>query len=73
MPVLIVGLLWKTTRRPFRAGEQNSKLTPWGVRTAVVSGAIVSLVFGILFGIVVAAVLAVSVSLLTRDVATAEA
>ncbi len=29
VPVLIVGLLWKTSRTAFRAGEKNSRLTPW--------------------------------------------
>jgi SSS family solute:Na+ symporter len=67
VPVLIVGLLWKTSPRPFRAGEKNSRLTPWGVRIAVVSGAIVSTVFSILWGILIASTLAVVVSLLTRE------
>jgi SSS family solute:Na+ symporter len=67
VPVLIVGLLWKISPRPFRAGEKNSRLTPWGVRIAVVSGAIVSSVFSILWGILIASTLAVVVSLLTRD------
>ncbi len=67
VPVLIVGLLWKTSRTAFRAGEKNSRLTPWGVRSAVVSGAIVSLVFSILWGILVATALAIVVSLLTND------
>jgi len=67
VPVLIVGLLWKTSPSPFRAGEKNSILTPWGVRIAVVSGAIVSSVFSILWGILIASTLAVVVSLLTRD------
>jgi Na+/proline symporter len=67
VPVLIVGLLWKTSPSPFRAGEKNSRLTPWGVRTAVVSGAIVSLVFSILWGILIASILAIVVSLLTKE------
>ncbi len=66
VPVLIVGLLWKTSRDPFRAGVKNSQLTPWGVRTAVVAGALISLFFSILWGILAATVLAVVVSLLTR-------
>jgi SSS family solute:Na+ symporter len=65
VPVLIVGLLWKKSRQPFKAGEKNSRLTPWGVRIAVVSGAVVSLSLGILWGILVATLLAVFVSLLT--------
>ena len=66
VPVLIVGLLWKTSRTAFRAGEKNSRLTPWGVRSAVVSGAIVSLMFSILWGILVATALAIVVSLMTK-------
>ena len=67
VPVLIVGLLWKTSRNPFRTGEKNSRLTPWGVRVAVVSGAVVSLAFSILWGIFVATTLAIIVSMLTKD------
>lgn len=67
VPVLIVGLLWKTSREPFRAGKKNSRLTPWGVRSAVVCGALVSLLFSILWGILVATMLAVIVSLLTKE------
>ncbi len=67
VPVLIVGLLWKASRDPFRAGVKNSKLTPWGVRAAVLSGAVVSLLFSILWGILISAMLAVIVSLLTKD------
>ncbi len=69
VPVLIVGLVWKAARKPFQAGEKNSRLTPWGVRVAVVSGAVVALAFGILWGILVATLLAVIVSLLTRTAA----
>jgi SSS family solute:Na+ symporter len=68
VPVLIVGLMWKKYRRPFSAGEQNSKLTPWGVRSAVVGGAVISLWHGILYGVVVAATLAIVVSMVTRPV-----
>ena len=70
VPVLIVGLLWKASRKRFEAGEQNSKLTPWGVRVAVVSGAVISLAFGILWGILVATILAIVVSLLTGNSST---
>ncbi len=67
VPVLIVGLLWKASQDPFRPGEKNSRLTPRGVRTAVVTGAAVSLLFGILWGILVSATMAVLVSMLTKD------
>ena len=70
VPVLIVGLLWKESREPFQAGKKNSRLTPWGVRVAVVSGALVSLSLGILWGIVISTVLAVVVSLFTGNSAT---
>jgi Na+/proline symporter len=66
VPVLIVGLLWKISSKPFTMGEKNSRLTPWGVRISIVSGAVVSLVFSILWGIAVSAVLAVVVSLVTK-------
>jgi Na+/proline symporter len=66
IPVLIVGLLWKISSKPFAMGEKNSRLTPWGVRISIVSGAVVSLVFSILWGIAVSAVLAVVVSLVTK-------
>jgi len=68
VPVLIVGLLWKESRTPFRAGEKNSRLTPWGVRVAVVSGAVIALSFGILWGILIATISAVIVSLLTKTI-----
>ena len=67
VPVLVVGLLWKASPDPFRAGVKNSKLTPWGVRTAVASGAVVSLFVSILWGILVAATVALLVSCLTTD------
>ena len=66
IPVLIVGLLWKISSKPFTMGEKNSRLTPWGVRISIVSGAVVSLAVSILWGIAVSAVLAVVVSLVTK-------
>jgi len=67
IPVLIIGLLWKKTNRPFTMGEKNSGLTAWGVRIAIVSGAIMSSSYGILVGISVSAVLAIVISLLTTE------
>lgn len=63
VPVLIVGLLWKQTPGKFHAGEKNSRLTPWGVRIAIVAGALLSVIFGIFWGIAVSAALAVIVSI----------
>ncbi len=69
VPVYLVGLLWKRDySRAFEAGgKHNSRLTPWGARVALVVGAIVSLIQGVLWGIPTAALLAVIVSLLTRS------
>lgn len=69
VPVLLVGLLWKQNySKAFEAGaKHNSRLTPWGARVALVVGAVVSLMYGILWGIPVAAVLAIIVSLITRN------
>ena len=69
VPVLLVGLLWKRDyRRAFQAGaKHNSRLTPWGARVALVVGAVISLKYGILWGIGLAAVLAIVISLLTRN------
>ncbi|MFZ5643987.1 MAG: sodium:solute symporter family protein [Bacillota bacterium] len=69
VPVLLVGLLWKRDYgRAFEAGARhNSRLTPWGARVALVVGAVVSLMYGILWGIPVAAAMAVIVSLVTKS------
>jgi Na+/proline symporter len=68
VPVLLVGMLWKRDySRAFATGARhNSRLTPWGARVALVAGAIVSIMYGILWGIPVAAALAILVSLITR-------
>lgn len=68
VPVYMVGLLWKRDySRAFESGgAHNSRLTPWGARTALVAGAVVSLMYGIMWGIPVAAALAIIVSLITR-------
>lgn len=69
VPVLLVGLLWKRDYgKVFEAGaKHNSRLTPWGARVALVVGAVVSLMYGILWGIPVAAALAIIVSMITRN------
>ena len=70
-PVLIIGLLWKSSPEKFQAGVKNSRLTPWGVRTGVVAGAAVSLLLSILWGIAVSAIAVIIVSLLTQEQAQA--
>jgi SSS family solute:Na+ symporter len=65
IPVLLVGLLWKRRRNdPFAMGTQNSRLSPWGARIGLVSGAVCSLAFGILWGVAISAALAIILSLL---------
>lgn len=65
VPVLIVGLLWKTRKgEQFEMGYQNSRVSVWGGRVGLVSGAVVSVVFGILWGVLVSALLTIIVSLI---------
>ncbi|MFY0545670.1 sodium:solute symporter family transporter [Brevibacillus sp. H7] len=65
VPVLLVGLLWKRRRtEAFTMGEQNSRLSPWGARVGLVSGAIGSLTLGILWGVTISAALTILFSLL---------
>jgi SSS family solute:Na+ symporter len=63
VPVLIVGLLWKKRKsEQFEMGSQNSKVSVWGGRIGLVTGAIASVVFGILWGVLISTVLTIVVS-----------
>lgn len=65
VPVLIVGLLWKKRRlEPFEMGSQNSRVSVWGGRIGLLSGAIASIMFGILWGVLISVILTVVVSLI---------
>lgn len=65
VPVLIVGLLWKRKKQEgFSMGTQNSGVSIWGGRVGLVSGAIASVMFGILWGVLISTVLTIVVSLL---------
>ncbi len=65
VPVLIVGLLWKARKTErFEMGSQNSKVSVWGGRIGLLSGAIISVVFGILWGVFISALLTIIVSLI---------
>ncbi|MDD4570208.1 MAG: sodium:solute symporter family protein [Tepidanaerobacteraceae bacterium] len=69
VPVLLVGLLWKKTGEPFEMGTKNSRITPWGARSGIIIGSVISLSpLGILWGVAISAVVTVIVSLLTPDV-----
>ena len=63
IPVLLVGLLWKRKRQErFQMGMHNSRVSPWGARIGLVSGAICSVTWGILWGVLIAALLTVLIS-----------
>jgi Na+/proline symporter len=65
IPVLLVGLLWKRRRgEAYAMGVHNSRLSHWGARIGLVSGAVCSLTLGILWGVAISAVLAILFSLL---------
>lgn len=63
VPVLIVGLLWKARKsEQFEMGLHNSRVSVWGGRIGLLSGAIVSVLFGILWGVLTSALLTIIVS-----------
>ena len=73
-PLLCIGLVWKE-----RKGEKtemsrcNSRITPWGARAGIVTGAVLSqLSFlennAVLIGLAASSVVIVAVSLLTKNV-----
>lgn len=73
VPLLLVGLLWK--ERPgeeFEMGKKNSKVTPWGARIGIVTGAILTQIGAlgpnrVLIALAVSAILIIVVSLTTRE------
>ncbi|WP_036198737.1 sodium:solute symporter family protein [Ureibacillus sinduriensis] len=65
VPVLIVGLLWKKRKvENFEMGSQNSRVSVWGGRIGLLSGALFSVLFGILWGVLISAILTIIVSLI---------
>lgn len=73
VPLLLVGLLWK--ERPseaFKMGVRNSRITPWGARTGVVVGSVLTQVNVLgpnrmLIALGISAVLIIVMSLITKD------
>lgn len=64
VPVLIIGLLWKSRKREqFEMGTHNSRVSIWGGRVGLMSGAIVAIIYGILWAVLLSAVLTIVVSL----------
>lgn len=71
VPLLCIGLVWRERREPHQMSRRNSKVTPWGARCGIVTGAVLSQlpVFGsnaMLIGLAASAVVIVVVSLLTQ-------
>lgn len=73
VPLIIVGLLWKERPdEPFKMGVKNSKITPWGARTGIVVGAVMTQLSALgeyrtLIALVTSAILIVVVSSITRS------
>lgn len=73
VPLLLVGLLWK--ERPneeFQMGKKNSKVTPWGARTGIVVGSVLTQITAlgpnrVLIALAISAVLIVVVSIVTTN------
>ncbi|MEK3980985.1 sodium:solute symporter family protein [Psychrobacillus sp. FSL K6-2836] len=60
VPVLIVGLIWKSKRNStFVMGMKNSKVSVCGARIGIISGAIVSLILGVLWGVLASVILTI--------------
>lgn len=60
VPVLIVGLIWKSKRNStFEMGMKNSQVSVWGARIGIISGAIVSLILGVLWGVLASVILTI--------------
>ncbi|MFZ5943558.1 MAG: sodium:solute symporter family protein [Bacillota bacterium] len=76
IPLIIVGFLWKERKdEPFQMGRKNSKVTPWGARIGIISGAILTQITSlgpnrVLIALAVSLVLIVVVSTLTRNTST---
>ena len=74
VPLICIGLVWKErSDTPHAMGKRNSRATPWGARSGIVVGAVVSQlsVFGdyaTLVGVAASSVCIVLVSLLTKNV-----
>ncbi len=73
VPLLVIGLLWKERAdEVHEKGVKNSKVTPWGARVSIVSGAVLSQINAlgsnkVLIALAVASVLLVVVSLATKN------
>lgn len=74
VPLLVIGLFWKERGGDkIKMGMKNSKVTPWGARLGIITGAVLSqLKFlgpnATLIGLAASAIVVIVVSLLTKNV-----
>lgn len=71
VPLLVIGLLWKERRgEKIAMAKRNSRVTPWGARCGIVTGAVCSqlpIASATVVGLAASAVVIVAVSLATRN------
>jgi SSS family solute:Na+ symporter len=73
VPLLLIGFLWKEHNdQPHEQGKKNSKVTPWGARIGIISGALITqLEFlgpnRVLIALATSAALIIIISLLTKN------
>ena len=73
VPLLLIGFLWKEhSDQPHEQGKKNSKVTPWGARIGIISGALITQLdflgpSRVLIALATSAVLIIIVSMLTRS------
>ena len=74
VPLICIGLVWKErSSEPHAMGKCNSRVTPWGARSGIVVGAVVSQLpafgdYATLVGVATSSVCIVLISLLTKNV-----
>lgn len=72
-PLICIGMFWKERKGEHEMGKSNSKVTPWGARSGIVVGVVVSQLpffagYSAIAGCVASAVTIIVVSLLTKNV-----
>ena len=74
VPLLVIGLFWKERKgEKAKMGHKNSKVTPWGARLGIITGAVVSQISALgsnatLIGLASSSVVIILVSLFTNNI-----
>lgn len=74
VPLLVIGLFWKERQgEKAKMGHKNSKVTPWGARLGIITGAVVSQISALgsnatLIGLASSSAVIIIVSLLTKNI-----